>query len=514
MPADDGLGFHDEENLRSAAPDAAQCGPKQQVKGVQLWARPCRLEDGDLLPQSEDRQCEIATATEANSDGDQYGSRRARLCYVGAGRTAKKEILACTIGKDDLMPALLNHRGLYRLPWTLPDNAISWLEPTSACNLYCDGCYRKNDPDSHKSLEQVRKELDIFNRLRNTDGVSIAGGDPLTHPQIEKIVEMIAADGQKPIINTNGLWLTKEKLVALKKAGVAGFTFHIDSKQQRPHMKGKTEIELNELRLQYARMLAEVGDISCAFNATVYEDTLKDVPEVVAWGQKHIDIVHILVFIAFRGGSMRKGYDYLVGGKKIDMAPLPYAIHEERQISIMSTDVVETICSRYPDFQPSAYLNGTERPDHFKWLLTTRIGTKDKIFGYTGPKFMELSQTFHHLLNGSYLAYTKPKVHGRGKSILMLAPFDKGLRRTALAYLHDAARSPALLFRKLHMQSIMIIQPADFTRSGALSMCDGCPDITVWEDRLVWSCRMEELINFGDWVRAVPTNGDPNASKP
>lgn len=71
MPADDGLGFHDEENLRPAAPDAAQCGPKQQVKGVHLWARPFPLEDGDLLPRSEDRQCEIATATEANSDGDQ-----------------------------------------------------------------------------------------------------------------------------------------------------------------------------------------------------------------------------------------------------------------------------------------------------------------------------------------------------------------------------------------------------------------------------------------------------------
>jgi hypothetical protein len=34
----------------------------------------------------------------------------------------------------------------------------------------------------------------------------------------------------------------------------------------------------------------------------------------------------------------------------------------------------------------------------------------------------------------------------------------------------------------------------------------GCPDITIYEDRLVWSCRMEELINFGDWVRAVPEN--------
>ena len=103
---------------------------------------------------------------------------------------------ARTMGKDDLMPAPLNHRELYRLPWTLPDNAISWLEPTSACNLYCQGCYRKNNPDAHKSLEQIRKELDIFNRLRNTDGVSFAGGDPLVHPQIEKIVEMIAADGQ------------------------------------------------------------------------------------------------------------------------------------------------------------------------------------------------------------------------------------------------------------------------------------------------------------------------------
>ncbi len=40
------------------------------------------------------------------------------------------------------MPAGLavDHRRLYRLPWSLPDNAISWLEPTSACNLSCDGC--------------------------------------------------------------------------------------------------------------------------------------------------------------------------------------------------------------------------------------------------------------------------------------------------------------------------------------------------------------------------------------
>jgi pyruvate-formate lyase-activating enzyme len=405
------------------------------------------------------------------------------------------------------MAVQLNQNDLYRLPWTLPDNAITWLEPTSACNLYCDGCYRKNEPNAHKSLEQIRRELDTFKRLRKTDGVSIAGGDPLTHPQIEKIVEMVAKDGQKPVINTNGLLLSKEKLLALKNAGVEGFTFHIDSKQQRPHMKGKSEIELNELRLHYARMLAEVGGISCAFNATVYEDTLQYVPEIVAWGQKHIDIVNILVFIAYRAAPIHKGYEYFVGGSKIDMTPIAYAIDKERKISIMSTDIVEAIRTCYPDFQPCAYLNGTERPDHFKWLLTMRFGTKEKIYGYCGPKFMELSQTLHHLINGTYLAYTKPKMMQRGKTMLLLSPLDKGLARTASAYLHDVARSPGLLFKKLHFQSVMIIQPADFMVNGALSMCDGCPDITVWEDKLVWSCRMEELSNFGDWVRAVPVDG-------
>lgn len=398
----------------------------------------------------------------------------------------------------------LNHRDLYRLPWTLPDNAISWLEPTSSCNLYCDGCYRKNQPNAHKPLALIRKELDTFNRLRKTDGVSIAGGDPLMHPEIESIVAMVAADGQKPIINTNGLLLTPEKLAALKKAGVRGFTFHIDSGQQRPHMKGKTEIELNDLRLKYARMVADAGDICCAFNATVYEHTLDDVPAILSWGREHIAIVNTLVFIAYRAAPIHKGYRYLVGGKEIDMTPIAYAIDEERKISILSTDIVRMIRTVEPDFQPSAYLNGTERPDHFKWLLTVRIGTTEKIYGYAGPKFMELSQTLHHLIRGSYLAYTRPGVLGRARSMLALAPLDGGIARTAAAYARDILRSPAALFTPLHMQSVMIIQPADFMENGALSMCDGCPDITVHDDKLVWSCRMEELINFGDWIRAVP----------
>lgn len=207
------------------------------------------------------------------------------------------------------MSAELDHRALYRLPWNLADNAISWLEPTAACNLYCEGCYRTNDPKGHKSLAQISTDLDVFTRLRACDGISVAGGDPLTHPEIVGIVAMIAERGLKPILNTNGLALSKDLLLELKQAGLMGLTLHVDSKQVRPHWRGKGEIELNELRMQYAEMIAEVGGLSCAFNSTVYEDTLEAVPEVVAWGERNIDIVHVLVFIAFRAAIVGGAYD-------------------------------------------------------------------------------------------------------------------------------------------------------------------------------------------------------------
>ena len=92
---------------------------------------------------------------------------------------------------------------LYRLPWNLADNAISWLEPTSKCNLFCDGCYRENRDLSHKSIDEIKHELDVFERLRKTDSISIAGGEPLMHPDLPEIVRLVSQKGWKAVINTN-----------------------------------------------------------------------------------------------------------------------------------------------------------------------------------------------------------------------------------------------------------------------------------------------------------------------
>lgn len=401
---------------------------------------------------------------------------------------------------------LIDHKALYRLPWTLPDNAISWLEPTALCNLKCDGCYRENETGSHKSLEVIKHELDIFQKYRTADGISIAGGDPLLHPQIVEIVEEIALRGIKPIVNTNGVALTEDLLIRLKNAGVFGFTFHIDSKQGRANWKGKNEIELNELRLKYAKMIAKAGGISCSFNATVYEDTLQYVPQLVQWASEHIDIVQVMVFIIYRQIVPNLPMEWYAGAKKVEMGNFWYADQSERKIDMLSTDVLKVIKDKYPDFSPCAYLNGTEKADSYKWLLTVRVGDKKNIFGYMGKKFIELVQTQYHLWEGKYLAYASPSFTKQGKSILFLALFDKGTRDAAGRYVASLIKNPFKFFRKLHYQSVMIIQPVDFLPDGSQNMCDGCPDITVWEDKLVWSCRLEEPKKFGCFVRTVPKN--------
>ena len=401
-------------------------------------------------------------------------------------------------------PGRLDHRKLYRLPWSPTDNIISWLEPTKNCNIHCHGCYSANVANGHKSLATIEHELDVFERFRQTDAVSIAGGDPLTHPRIVDVVRRVAERGLKPVINTNGFALTPELLKDLKAAGAKGFTFHIDSLQKRPGYTGQSETELNALRLHYAEMVAKAGGLSCAFNATVYGANLAEVPAIVEWGREHIDIAHVLVFIAFRALTGDLRFDYFVGDKPIDAGKLVYSKPTEERTDISARDIVAAIRTADPAFEPCAYLNGSEALDSFKWLMTLRVGDRKGIVGHAGPKFIELAQVSNHLQHGRYLGYVPPRVHRRARWMFALAPFDRGLRAALGRDLKAMLTDPLRVFRPLHLQSVMIIQPVDLLPDGRQSMCDGCPDMTVFEDNLVYSCRLDEKLQFGDFMRTVP----------
>jgi organic radical activating enzyme len=403
----------------------------------------------------------------------------------------------------------LRPQDLYRLPWSLTDNVLSWLEPTKRCNLYCEGCYSRNDPDSDKSLDEIRRDLETFVRLRNVDSISIAGGDPLVHPQIAEIVRMIRKDfGLKAVVNTNGLALNDTLLDQLVEAGISGFTFHIDSGQVRPGWKKKNEVELCELRLRLARMVAAAGDISVAFNATIYPSTKQYIPHLVTWAAQHISIVHSMVFILFRT-TQEDRFHYFAGDRRIKMDELVYHDSQANPEPVMAEEALSLIRQGDPQFQPSAYLGGTADPESFKWVIGTRFGTRERIYGHLGPRAMEAIQVGHHALLGRYLGYSKPSLLRQGKSAaLAFSSIDSGCRRTLAELAKEYSSHPREALSPLHMQSLLVIQPIDTMEDGRSNMCDGCPDMTIHDGKLVWSCRLDECKQYGTFLHAVPKAKD------
>lgn len=415
------------------------------------------------------------------------------------------------------MHAELHPRNYYRLPWSLNDNVLAWLEPTKACNLYCEGCYSANEPQSHKSIEQVRADLEAIVRQRNVDSISIAGGDPLVHPRIVDIVRMVRHDfGKKPVVNTNGLALTPELLHELKEAGAHGFTFHVDSSQRRPGWKGRSERELDELRLRLARMVAAEGGLTTAFNATIFRHTLHEVPHLVQWAADHADIVHSMVFILFRTARSQE-FRYFAKGRPVDVKERIYYDQDRNPEPLVAADVVEAIRSEHPDYEPAAYLGGTKDPNSFKWLLASRLvrpargDRPGETVAWMGPRSMELIQTAHHAVKGTWLGYSDPELLRHGRSTLTAgALLDPGLREGLARWARQVARHPRLAADRLHAQTILIIQPIDMMPDGEMNMCDGCPDMTVHNGELVWSCRLDERLEHGVFYTAAPIEDAPD----
>lgn len=405
------------------------------------------------------------------------------------------------------MSRSIDHNDLYRLPWNYADNGISWLEPTSVCNIRCEGCYRDSIQGRHKSVEEIQLELEVFKKMRKSDCMSITGGDPLCHPAILDVVRMSRQMGWKPIINTNGAALTPEFTRKLKQAGAFGFTFHIDTSQHRPKEKVETEAELNDVRLRYAKMLDDVGGIACSFNSTVSDKTIEETANLVRWAQQHPDIVHTMVFILFRSPDLVfTVHDAYAYARKIEIDSTYKDSEWGGERVLYAQDVVEKLRGADPLYEPSAFLNGTADPSSLKWLLATRVVFNGKVMGYCSPRFQELVQVIHHTFKGTYLSYVGPSF-GRTARLgsFLFGLVDRKMRRIFLRILGAMLKNPLNLFRRAYFQSLMVIQPMTIFPDGRQDMCDACPDITVYQGKLVWSCRLAELENFGCFVTSVPS---------
>jgi hopanoid biosynthesis associated radical SAM protein HpnH len=106
------------------------------------------------------------------------------------------------------------------------------IEPLFACNLACPGCGKIQHP-----TDILRKRLsvdDVVNAVEESDApmVSIAGGEPLLHPQIAEMVEALVKRKVYVYLCTNAVLLMR-RLEKFTPSEYFSFVVHMDGLRER-----------------------------------------------------------------------------------------------------------------------------------------------------------------------------------------------------------------------------------------------------------------------------------------
>ena len=368
---------------------------------------------------------------------------------------------------------------LYRLPWSKNDNPNGWLEITTFCNMKCPGCYRgcnrSDNKQEHFPLERLKKEILMLKKIRNCQTITISGGEPLIHPQILEIVRFIKKEGMNPVIFTNGSLITKDLLIKLKSAGLTGMEIRVDSLREN----APDEVELNNLRQKYADLVYSVGGLILSFICVINKKNISQIPKVVEWFQKNNNKAEFLILIMLRQVIFNKK-------EKINAADWVYI-----------PEICSEIWKKFPDLRYSAYLGSQEEDLTIKWLYSFWISLNNKVLGYPDKKSAELATVSYHLKNRRYYYFVDKKDSFISFSKAIFASLlNKSMRKIFKNYLIECLKNPVNLFKKPHLQAIVLVQPPGLV-NGKRDLCDSCPDATLYNGKLCPSCALEEIKKYG-----------------
>src|SRR5476649_1630279 len=106
------------------------------------------------------------------------------------------------------------------------------LEPLYQCNLACAGCGKIQQPD-----ELLRRRMPVEDAIGAIEEsgapmVSIAGGEPLIHPDIHLIASELVARCKYVFLCTNAL-LMERKMDLFKPSRYFAWAVHIDGLRER-----------------------------------------------------------------------------------------------------------------------------------------------------------------------------------------------------------------------------------------------------------------------------------------
>jgi MoaA/NifB/PqqE/SkfB family radical SAM enzyme len=140
---------------------------------------------------------------------------------------------------------------------------MAHIVPMRRCNLSCTYCNEFDDVSEPVPLPEMLRRIDDLARL-GTSVITISGGEPLLHPELEQIIARIRHHGRIAGMITNGYLLMPDRIHRLNRAGLDHMQISIDNVQ--PDEVSKKSLKVLDKKLQ---MLAEHADFHVNINSVV-----------------------------------------------------------------------------------------------------------------------------------------------------------------------------------------------------------------------------------------------------
>jgi len=160
---------------------------------------------------------------------------------------------------------------------------LAHIIPIRRCNLACEYCNEYDDFSKPVATELMYKRVDKLGEL-GTSVVTISGGEPLLHPELDGIISRIRHNGMIAGMITNGYLITADRIQKLNQAGLEWLQISIDN--VTPDDVSKKSLKVLDKKLQ---LLAEHADFHVNINSVV-GGGVKNPQDALTIGKRAIEL--------------------------------------------------------------------------------------------------------------------------------------------------------------------------------------------------------------------------------
>ncbi|MFW6301072.1 MAG: radical SAM protein [Bacillota bacterium] len=230
---------------------------------------------------------------------------------------------------------------------------VSW-NITKRCNLYCQHCYRESGPEIDTSDELTTEE-----GYQLIDGLAeqgfrlliLSGGEPLLRDDLDSLISYAAEKGLYPVLGTNALDLTADRIVRLKDAGLKGMGISLDSASPEIHDNFRGQEGAWKRTVKSIKLVRKY-EIPVQINTTISEQNFFELDGIIELAEKlGVRAVHPF-FLVPTGRGKEIEEDSLRGKKYQEMIEAILDKSKEVEIELKPT------CA--PQFLPLAKERGME----------------------------------------------------------------------------------------------------------------------------------------------------------